>query len=188
MPSPVAYVHFACTAGEGEPCPHSTVGATIVSRATRTHVTFVGTGVLDGPRRISPSAQTNQAFPLGGRWRVYAGLGVAIRQNGVSTAQNEAVSDGCLRILPLISRFQRQLPPRGKPKARTNLVGAIHESPARTKKQGVEDAGPFLPCVISPSVAVRRQLPRQEEPKLVCARRGRFGSRPYRMAGTVYTP
>ena len=147
---------------EGELCSHSTAGVTI-----------------GRPHRV----QTNQAFPPWGKvacirrmrgshsseWRLYSTERGCFRRMLAHPTPHQSLSaEDVFRFrlrnrrcsadeekLRETHRVSYSSPPRGKPKARTNLVGAIHESPARTKKRVVEGDGPLLLCVISPSVAVR---------------------------------
>ena len=67
-------------------------------------------------------------------------------------------ADGRLRVLPLISRFQRQLPPRGKPERRTNHASPRQREVVRSTGGIVTEQKKIEKVRNNPSVTYRLRM------------------------------
>ena len=109
-----------CYRATEQPLSHLTVTAPLAQGSRKRRSLPIGAnGVHTVGRGLAPAASSPS--PLGegpAEWRGMRGSRSSERRL-YSTERD--CTDGCLRILPLIRRVPRQLPPRGKPKSDTNF-------------------------------------------------------------------
>ena len=158
--SPASYVDFACTAGKGEPCSHSTAGVTI-----------------GRPHRV----QSNQAFPPWGK------VACIRRMRGSHSSEWRLYSTerGCFRRMLAHPTPHQSLSAEDvfRFRLRNRRCSADEEKLRETHRVSYS-----YPPSGGAEMTHKHCRGDCRIARTHCGKNGRFVNRPYRMAGAVYTP